>query len=153
MGGALDLGARAGDLLALATGAGARTARDLARPDDLASLNYTGGTTGRSKGAYRNSSTLALSNLAVLGEFEFPKRPAYLAVAPISHVAGSNVLPTLIKGGTVHMLNGFDPGVVLETIEREKVTVALLVPTMIYAMLDHPDVTKRVASAISGREG
>jgi fatty-acyl-CoA synthase len=138
VGGALDLGARSGDLLALAREAGTQTARDLARPDDLASLNYTGGTTGRSKGAYRNSSTLALSNLAVLGEFEFPKRPAYLAVAPISHVAGSNVLPTLIKGGTVHLMGGFDPERVLATIERERIDFTLMVPTMVYALLDHP---------------
>ena len=43
-----------------------------------------------------------------------------------------------MRGGTVHMLKGFDPDAVFRTIEREKINFTLLVPTMIYVMLDHP---------------
>lgn len=126
------------DLIEAIRAVGTNTARDLSRPDDLASLNYTGGTTGRSKGAWRPSKALALATTVILAQFEFPARPSYLAVAPISHVAGSNVLPTLIKGGSVHLLSGFDPERVLATIERERIDFTLMVPTMIYALLDHP---------------
>jgi len=66
----------------------------------------------------------------------------------MSHVAGTNVLPTLIKGGTVHLMNGFDPAKVLETIEREKINFTLFVPTMIYALLDHPDLDTRDISSL-----
>ena len=69
---------------------------------------------------------------------KFPDTPSYLAVAPISHVAGTKVLPTLMRGGTVHMLKGFDPEAVFKTIERERINFTLFVPTMIYVLLDHP---------------
>ena len=126
------------DLVAAAHDHGAASARDLATPDDEASLNYTGGTTGKSKGALRTHREYGPFASAILADFEIPETPRYLTVAPISHVAGTKVLPTLLKGGTVHMLKGFDPEAVLATIAREKINFTLLVPTMIYVLLDHP---------------
>ena len=79
---------------------------------------------------------------------KFRIRPRYLAVAPISHVAGTKVLPTLMRGGTVHMLKGFDPEAVFKTIEREKINFTLFVPTMIYVMLDHPSLDKTDLSSL-----
>ena len=61
---------------------------------------------------------------AILADFEIPHAARYLAVAPISHVTGTKVLPTLMRGGTVHMLKGFDPEAVLKTIERERINFA-----------------------------
>jgi len=58
------------------------------------------------------------------------------------------VLPTLMRGGTVHMLKGFDPEVVFKTIEREKINFTLFVPTMIYVMLDHPSLDKTDLSSL-----
>src|SRR5699024_4747315 len=105
-------------------------------------------TTGKPKGAYRKHFSLGPSTADILANFELPDTPRYLLVPPMSHVAGTNVLPTLIKGGTVHLLNGFDPASVLETIEREKINVTLFVPTMIYALLDHPDLDTRDVSSL-----
>jgi len=126
------------DLLRIVETAGSATARCLAGPDDIATLNYTGGTTGKSKGALRHHRENSGAAGAILADFEIPATPRYLTVAPISHVAGTKVLPTLMRGGTVHMLKGFDPEAVFKTIEREKINFTLLVPTMIYVMLDHP---------------
>ncbi|MCB1412517.1 MAG: AMP-binding protein [Xanthobacteraceae bacterium] len=126
------------DLMALAQGAGAVSPRDLAQPDDACVLAYTGGTTGKSKGVLRRHASATAVTTAVLSEFELPDRPQYLAVAPISHVAGTKVLPTLIRGGTVHLMRSFDPERVLETIARERINFTLFVPTMIYVLLDHP---------------
>jgi len=126
------------DLLAAIEQTGAATARCLAVADDIATLNYTGGTTGKSKGALRYHRELAGFANAILADFEIPDAARYLAVAPISHVAGTKVLPTLMRGGTVHMLRGFDPEAVLRTIERERINFTLFVPTMIYVLLDHP---------------
>jgi len=136
------------DLLAAVETAGTATARCFATPDDISTLNYTGGTTGKSKGALRYHSQLSGFSSAILADFEIPDTPSYLTVAPISHVAGTKVLPTLMRGGTVHMLKGFDPEAVFRTIEREKINFTLLVPTMIYVLLDHPSLPKTDLSSL-----
>jgi fatty-acyl-CoA synthase len=126
------------DLLAGIVAMGTATPRCLAGPDDIATLNYTGGTTGKSKGALRTHRQYGGFANAILADFEIPDTPRYLTVAPISHVAGTKVLPSLMRGGTVHMLRGFDPDAVLKTIARERINFTLFVPTMIYVLLDHP---------------
>jgi len=136
------------DLLRAAEAAGSATSRCFASPDDVATLNYTGGTTGKSKGALRHHRELACFAGSILADFEIPDSPRYLAVAPISHVAGTKVLPTLIRGGTVHMLKGFDPEAVLSTITREKINFTLFVPTMIYVLLDHPSLPRTDISSL-----
>ncbi len=126
------------DLMAAADRAGEASPVDLASPDDYAIINYTGGTTGKSKGAIRRHRSTAASTLAIAADFEFPAVPRYLAAAPITHVAGTKVTPTFLRGGSVHLLKGFEPETFLATIEREKINFTLMVPTMIYVMLDHP---------------
>src|SRR5262245_13552462 len=66
----------------------------------------------------------------------------------MSHVAGSKILPTLMLGGSVHLLRGFDPDAVLATIARERINVTLLVPTMIYLLLDHPTLSRTDISSL-----
>ncbi len=126
------------DLMAAAEKIGEASPVDLAAPDDYAIINYTGGTTGKSKGAIRRHRSSAASTIAIAADFEFPATPRYLAAAPITHVSGTKVTPSLMKGGTVHLLKGFDPEKFLATIAREKINFTLLVPTMIYVLLDHP---------------
>jgi fatty-acyl-CoA synthase len=136
------------DLLQAIEAAGHASPRSLAGADDIATLNYTGGTTGKSKGALRTHKEYGGFAAAILADFEIPDTPRYLTVAPISHVAGTKVLPTLIRGGTVHMLKGFDPEAVFKTIEREKINFTLFVPTMIYVLLDHPALDKTDLSSL-----
>ena len=136
------------DLLAAIELAGHASPLCLAGPDDLATLNYTGGTTGKSKGALRYHRENAGAASAILADFEIPEAARYLTVAPISHVAGTKVLPTLMRGGTVHMLKGFDPEAVLTTIARERINFTLFVPTMIYVLLDHPALGKTDLSSL-----
>ena len=130
------------DLLEAIEAVGSASGKSFARHDDIAILNYTGGTTGKSKGALRYHREASGSVNSILSDFEIPDTPRYLTVAPISHVAGTKVLPTLMRGGTVHMLKGFDPEAVFKTIEREKINFTLFVPTMIYVLLDHPSLDK-----------
>ncbi|GAA2974108.1 fatty-acyl-CoA synthase [Microbacterium terrae] len=128
------------DLRAARKSAGAHSAADLGRVDDVLWLNYTGGTTGRPKGvAYRHASVLNQTR-SILADFELPATPRYLAVAPITHVAGTKILPVLHRGGTVHLMDRFTPGGVLSAIERERINMTLLVPTMVYDLLDSPEL-------------
>ncbi|MGY4284144.1 fatty-acyl-CoA synthase [Bradyrhizobium sp. LM2.7] len=136
------------DLLQAIESAGHASARCLASLDDPSTLNYTGGTTGKSKGALRYHRENAAAACAILADFEIPDAARYLTVAPISHVAGTKVLPTLMRGGTVHMLKGFDPEAVLATIARERINFTLFVPTMIYVLLDHPALSKTDLSSL-----
>ena len=115
------------DLVAAAERIGEASAVNLAAPDDYAVINYTGGTTGKSKGAIRRHRSTAAMTTAVAADFEFPETPRYLAAAPITHVAGTKVVPALLKGGTVHLMKGFDPERFLDTLEREKINFTLLV--------------------------
>jgi fatty-acyl-CoA synthase len=136
------------DLLAAVDAAGTASPLSLAVPDDIATLNYTGGTTGKSKGALRTHREYGGFANATLADFEIPDHPRYLTVAPISHVAGTKVLPSLMRGGTVHMLKGFDPDAVFATIERERINFTLFVPTMIYVLLDSPTLDKTDLSSL-----
>ncbi|MEM9176056.1 MAG: AMP-binding protein [Myxococcota bacterium] len=108
------------------------------RPEDTTWLLYTGGTTGVPKAAEIPEAAVAHMAFAVASGWDLPQSRRYLACAPITHAAGMLITPTLMAGGTVVLQKGFDPGTWLDAVVREGATLALLVPTMIYAVLDHP---------------
>jgi acyl-CoA synthetase (AMP-forming)/AMP-acid ligase II len=58
------------------------------------------------------------------------------------------VLPIILRGGRSIILPGFEVDLLLKTIEKERVTHLLLVPTMINMMLNHPDLKKYDLSSI-----
>jgi fatty-acyl-CoA synthase len=125
------------DLRDAASEAGAVTPVLRAEPNDEAWLSYTGGTTGKSKGAMRRHHSYVAMINAVSAEFEWPQEIVYLAVAPISHVGGTKIPTILLRGGRVHMQHSFDPELVLDTVATEQISVALMVPTMVNMLLDH----------------
>ncbi|SFE40355.1 AMP-binding protein [Blastococcus tunisiensis] len=108
-----------------------------AGPEDIAWLQYTGGTTGRPKGVMLSQRAMVELARAGLASWQFPIHPRYLVAPPITHAGVMPLFPTLVSGGTVVLLQGFEPASFLRTIEQERVNVTLVVPTMIYALLDH----------------
>jgi fatty-acyl-CoA synthase len=136
------------DLLAAVEAVGTATATVEAESSQHTMLSYTGGTTGKSKGAIRrHPSALAMFN-GILADFELPSNPSYLSVAPISHVGGTKILPVLVRGGRVHMHHGFDPDRIFSDIASQRVSMMLLVPTMIYMLLDHPGLADADLSSL-----
>jgi fatty-acyl-CoA synthase len=107
-------------------------------PEDICNLLYTGGTTGVPKAARLPERAIAAMAYGTALGWDLPAEVRYLAVAPISHAAGMLVLPTLMRGGTIVLQSRFDPTAWLAGVAAERITVSLLVPTMIYALLDHP---------------
>jgi acyl-CoA synthetase (AMP-forming)/AMP-acid ligase II len=108
--------------------------------EDLAAIMYTGGTTGRSKGVmHTHKSTISLMYSEIV-EFELERGVVMLHVAPLPHAVGFMILPGILRGGTHILQQGFQPKKFCETVEKEKVTFAFLVPTMIYSLLDFPDL-------------
>jgi len=109
-----------------------------ARPDDLVSLNYTSGTTGRPKGVRRTHRVrwTSLVNMVsdVLGG---PPAPGdtYLHAGPITHTSGLFVLPFLAYGARQVIHPNFDPAAVIDAVRRDGVTHTALVPTMVARLL------------------
>src|SRR5262249_10158976 len=66
----------------------------------------------------------------------------FLICSPLSHAGAGFVLPTLLRGGSMMVLPRFDPDQVLDVVEKHKITAVMLVPTMLYALLDHPRLEK-----------
>jgi fatty-acyl-CoA synthase len=117
-------------------------------PEDVAAVLYTGGTTGLPKGvALPNRAWVTLAYGTALG-WDLPERSTYLAVAPITHAAGMLIVPTLLKGGTVVLQRRFDPEAWLAAVSAERANLSLLVPTMIYALLDHPALERTDLSSL-----
>ncbi|MGO3934987.1 acyl-CoA synthetase [Rhodopseudomonas pseudopalustris] len=107
--------------------------------DDLAGIFYTGGTTGRSKGVMLSHTNLMANALNALGEGLFPGTSIYLHAAPMFHLAnGAAMYSLLLSGGSNVMVPAFTPEGVMATIQNERVTDVLLVPTMIQMFVDHP---------------
>ena len=107
-------------------------------PEDTPALAYTGGTTGKPKGVmstYRSSLTMAQ---IMVTEWQWPEEVRHLVCTPLSHAGSSIFVPLLLKGGSMVVLPAFEAGAVLEAIERHRITTVMLVPSMIYALLDHP---------------
>ncbi|WP_299329083.1 AMP-binding protein [Parasphingopyxis sp.] len=105
-------------------------------PDELAVLNYSGGTTGTPKGIMLSHRAVTRSVTTMLSEWQLPANIRILLCSPLSHAAGALVIPTMIRGGTVHVHEKFDPGAVLDAIENDGVNMLIGVPTMLYALLD-----------------
>ena len=107
---------------------------DLGPPDQdsVAVLLYTSGTTAEPKGAVlRHRHLLAyMFNTLEFGSAE--EGDATLVAVPPYHVAGlMNLLTNLYTGRRVVYMPAFDPGEWLETVRRERITHALVVPTML----------------------
>ena len=83
-----------------------------------------------------------------LAEWEWPENPRFLMCTPLSHAGAAFFVPTIVKGGEMVVLAEFDPAEVLETIEEQKITATMLVPSMIYALMDHPDSHTRDLSSL-----
>jgi long-chain acyl-CoA synthetase len=118
--------------------------------NDLALLQYTGGTTGTPKGAMLTHANLAANALQVDAIDPFEGDDIILGVLPMFHVfANTCVLNrTVAKGGCIAMLPRFDAGQALKTINRVKPTAFPGVPTMYQALLDHPRITKTDFSSL-----
>ncbi|HVX70619.1 MAG TPA: AMP-binding protein [Mycobacteriales bacterium] len=117
-------------------------------PEDISGFTYTGGTTGASKGVmqtYRSGATLTQIQLA---EWEWPEETRFLIATPLSHAGAAFFVPTLLRGGSIVVLPGFDPTAVLETIQKYKITATMLVPTMLYILMDHPKIDEYDLSSL-----
>jgi fatty-acyl-CoA synthase len=116
----------------------ALVAPEITDPDAPSGLAYSGGTTGRPKGiqaTFRSSATMTTIQMI---EWEWPDEIRHLICTPLSHAGAAFFVPVLLRGGSMVVLPTFDPPKVFEAIQRYRITTMMLVPTMLYVLLDHP---------------
>ncbi len=119
---------------------------------DLALLQYTGGTTGRPKGAMLGHSQLAMNaqQVAAINPFENPRNEVFMGALPFFHVFANTSLlnHAVASGASIAMVPRFETKQVLQTIEKYGATGFPGVPTMFQALLDHPDLAKTDLSSL-----
>jgi fatty-acyl-CoA synthase len=108
--------------------------------EDIAALIFTGGTTGLPKAAQVSHRMIAWNTLNTVIH-DVTHDDVYLNVFPMFHTGGLFVytLPQIIFGGATILMRQFDPGRVLELIERERVTIFGAVPTMYQLIAQAPN--------------
>jgi acyl-CoA synthetase (AMP-forming)/AMP-acid ligase II len=116
---------------------------------DLNLLMYTSGTTGRAKGVMLTCGDFVNY---VCGHTELADgtpRGATLLCAPLYHIAGMTAMLTSVFTGRKLIIHRqFDAAEWLETVQRERITHAFLVPTMLKRVLDHPSFTREACASL-----
>jgi len=130
------------DLLALAERMPATIPDDCAGPEDVSTVFYTGGTTGRPKMVlHRHAYYTGLTFGAARRKAESPIPQRFLIPTLVTHSSGHVAsLTSLLAEGTAVLMDRFDAGRVIATIQREQITSVVLHPPMLYQVLDHPDL-------------
>lgn len=115
-------------------------------PEEIAILLQTSGTTSAPKSAVLRHKHLVAY---VLGSVDFasadPSDAMIVSVPPYHIAAVANLLSNLYAGRRVVYLDRFTPENWLDTVEREGVTNAMLVPTMLSRIVEHMEATGRQA--------
>jgi acyl-CoA synthetase (AMP-forming)/AMP-acid ligase II len=128
----------AGRISGLAKAGRGRTAI-AARPDDIALLAYTSGTTGRPKGVPLTHRQLALSIRAAQAAWRWQADDVLVHALPLYHQHGlGGVHAALIAGGTVHIRSKFSAADLVQAIRGTRASVLFAVPTIYQALLDAP---------------
>lgn len=107
--------------------------------DDPAVILYTSGTTGKPKGAILTNRNLWTNNVNWMLAVDYGAEHVALTSAPLFHSGGMCVMtfPVLMAGGHVIIHESFDPGALIDDVERYRATSLFLVPAMMQAVGRH----------------
>ncbi|MBU1276039.1 MAG: long-chain fatty acid--CoA ligase [Proteobacteria bacterium] len=121
-------------------------------PESMAALIYSGGTTGISKGIMLSHRALIANLMQACAWVHIGDGDSLLAVLPLFHGFGMSVCMNapLAHGGAITLLPRFEPGQVLETIDKTKPSLFAGVPTMFIALKEHPDIDKCDLGSLRG---
>lgn len=122
--------------------------------EDLALLQYTGGTTGFPKGVMLTHKNL-IANTRMCAEWltepnAQSEPPVILGILPIFHVYGMTtvLLYTVMQGGKMVLLPKFNAEMILKTIQKQRPTLFPGAPTIYIGLINHPQIKKYDLSSI-----
>jgi fatty-acyl-CoA synthase len=107
-----------------------------AKPGDRAAIYYTGGTTGRPKGVVHSRASVATNIIAHVLEAEVTADDTLLLSTSLSHSAGAFAGAAIARGAKTVLLDKFSPQSFSDIGTRHAATFAMVVPTMLYRLLD-----------------
>ena len=109
-------------------------------PEDVCCLLYTSGTTGNPKGVMVPHRMVAWNGYNTAMCWQLREDDVSPVFTPLYHAGGLGafLLPIFTIGGTIVLHAGFDPDEVWRTIERERCTVVLGVPTIYKLLMESP---------------
>jgi fatty-acyl-CoA synthase len=84
--------------------------------------------------------TFVMMSLLLIADWDWPEEIRFAAVTPISHAAGVTIFPIMCRGGFTRLMDGFDARSFCVTVQSQKINSTFLVPTIIYSLLDHPEI-------------
>ncbi len=106
-------------------------------PEDPLLMLFTSGTTGLPKAALISHRAEIARNLVLRAEYGIAATDTFVAWSPLYHMGGVDYsLSTLMSGGKVIVLDGFDPKKLREVVEREPIGWLLLMPGMVATFAD-----------------
>ncbi|MBI9093149.1 MAG: AMP-binding protein [Desulfobacterium sp.] len=109
--------------------------------NEVLNLYYTSGTTGSPKGVMLTHRNIYANALTTIITFKLSDATVWHHIAPLFHLADAFFIWSVTyQGGTHVMQRLFEPGNVLKTMEKEQVSAAMMVPTMINFLLNMPDI-------------
>ncbi|RYI79599.1 MAG: acyl-CoA synthetase, partial [Acetobacteraceae bacterium] len=118
--------------------------------EDLVQIMYTSGTTGAPKGAMMSHRGLLAEYASCIIELEMLRGDRGLAALPLYHTAQMHAftMPQLLNGAFTLLIDAPQPALVLELIERERITTFFAPPTVWISLLQHPDFARRDLSSL-----
>ncbi|TCZ55013.1 fatty acyl-CoA synthetase [Roseicella aquatilis] len=113
--------------------------------EDLVQLQYTSGTTGQPKGAMMTHRAILAEYASVTIELEMRRDDRALAALPLYHTAQMHcfTMPQMLNGAFTLLIEAPQPALVLDLIERERITSFFAPPTVWITLLQHPDFGMR----------
>ncbi|GEL22894.1 cyclohexanecarboxylate-CoA ligase [Pseudonocardia sulfidoxydans NBRC 16205] len=117
---------------------------------DIALLLYTSGTTSAPKGALHSHDTLDHENRSIIDFFGLSAADVVFMPSPVGHIIGvlyGLQLPFML-GGTVVLLDVWEPGRALELIEEHRCTFTVAATPFLHGLVHHPSLPERDVSSL-----
>lgn len=117
-------------------------------PTDEYAIKFTGGSSGRPKGVLQSFRSHCAVIVNVLLGLRFADGEVYVCAAPMTHGAGSFLLPTLAVGGKVVIAHGTKADALLDTIEHAAGTATWVPPTLLYLLIEEQKARPRALAQL-----